>query len=84
MSTIETILSRMMSESAFAEAVFADPENALAEYDLPADVISKFKGISRADFEALASQAPEERKSLATKMGAPSGRLYVATDVGVF
>jgi hypothetical protein len=84
MSTLETILSRMMNEPAFASAVFTDTENALAEYKLSAEEIAKFKGITRADFEALTSHAPEERKSLATKMGAPSGRLYVATDQGVF
>ena len=84
MSILETILSRAMSDDAFAEQLFTDAETALAEYDLSADVISKFKDISRADFEAVASQAPEERKSLATQMGAPSGRLYLATDQGVF
>ena len=66
MSILETILSRAMSDDAFAEQLFTDAETALAEYDLSADVISKFKDISRADFEAVASQAPEERKSLAT------------------
>lgn len=84
MSTSETILSCMMSDHTFADAVFANAEKALAEYNLPADVMAQFKGLSRADFEALAAQAPEERKSLATQMGAPSGRLFVATDVGVY
>jgi hypothetical protein len=77
MSTIETILSRMMNEPAFAEAVFADSEKALAEYHLSADMISKFKGISRAGFEALATQAPEERKSLASNN---LGRMIVGID----
>jgi transposase-like protein len=81
MSTIETILSRMMSETAFAEAVFTDTEKALAEYSLSAAVLSKFKGISRADFEVLASQAPEERKSFASNN---LGRLIVGVDrVGI-
>ena len=77
MSTIETILSRMMSETAFAEAVFTDTEKALTEYHLPAEVISKFKDTSRADFEALASQAPEERKSFASNN---LGRMIVGVD----
>ena len=63
MSTLETILSRMMNEPAFAEAVFVDAEKTLAEYDLSADEIAKFKGLSRADFEDLASASPEDRKS---------------------
>ena len=84
MNTITVILNRMINEPAFAEALIATPEKALAEYNLPADEIAQFKGLSQADFEALASQAPEERRSLATQMGAPSGRLYVATNQGVF
>ena len=66
MSTITTILDRMMNEPAFADAVFANVEKALAEYDLSADDIAKFKEISRADFEVFASASPEERKSLAS------------------
>ena len=83
MSTIETILSRMMREPVFAEALLANPEQALAEYNLPADEIAQFKGLSRADFEALASQTPEERKSLATSFDS-SGRLLVGTDYGLW
>jgi len=63
MSTINTVLSRMMSEPAFADAVFADVEKALAEYNLSTDELAKFKDISRADFDAFASASPEERKS---------------------
>ena len=39
MSTIETILSRMMRENAFAEAVVTNPQKALAEYNLSADEV---------------------------------------------
>ena len=63
MSTLEPILARAMSDIAFAEALFADPENALAGYNLPADEIAKFKGMPRADFEDFASASPEDRKS---------------------
>ena len=66
MSKIKTILDRMMNEPAFADAVFADMEKALAEYGLSADDIAKFKEISRADFEIFSSASPEERKSLAS------------------
>ena len=81
MSTSETILSRMMNEPAFAEAVFADSQRTLAEYNLSADEIAKFKGISRADFEAFVLASPEERRSFGA---APTGRLYVGTEVGIF
>jgi len=60
MSTLETILARAMSEPEFAEALFTNAEAALAEYNLPANEIAKFKGMSRAQFEALTT---EERKS---------------------
>jgi len=56
----ETILSRMMSDAKFAEAVFTDAGKALAEYNLSAEDLAKFKGLDRAQFEAM---TPEERKS---------------------
>ena len=60
--SVETILSRMISDSAFADSVFADAEKALADYKLSAEEIAKFKGLTRAHFEEM---VPEERKSLA-------------------
>jgi hypothetical protein len=66
MSTFETILARAMSDAAFADALFAEPEKALVEYDLPADVIAKFKNISRAEFDTFDS---EERRSMSTRLG---------------
>lgn len=68
MSTLETILSRMMNEPAFANAIFADTGNALAEYNLTADEFAHFKGMSQADFEAFTVTSPEERKSLAASL----------------
>ena len=59
MST-ETILTRMMSDSAFADAVFTDTEKALAEYNLSAEDLAKFKELTRAHFQAMST---EERKS---------------------
>ena len=61
MSTIETILSRAMSDDTFAEQLFTDAETALAKYNLSADEVSKFKRLSRAQFDAM---IPEERKSM--------------------
>ena len=58
--SVETILSRMISDSVFAEAVFADAEKALAEYKLSAEEVTKFKGLSRAHFTTM---TPDERKS---------------------
>ena len=63
MSTIETILTRMMNDAAFADAVLTDADKALAVYDLSPDEFAKFRNLSRADFEAYASASPEERKS---------------------
>lgn len=61
MSTIEIILSRMMNDPAFADVVFADAETALAEYNLSAEEVMKFKGLSRAQFDVM---TPGERKSM--------------------
>jgi len=69
MSMIATILSRMMKDPAFADAVFSDTEETLAEYNLPADEMTKFKGMSRAGFDAFASASPEERKSFGSTGG---------------
>jgi len=59
--SIESILSRAMSDAAFADLLFSDPERALAGYDLTADEAAGFKAMSRADFAA--APALEERKS---------------------
>lgn len=58
--TTQTILSRMSSDPAFADAVFTDAAKALAEYNLPAEELAKFKDLSRAQFDGM---SPEERKS---------------------
>lgn len=63
MSTIETILSRAMNEPEFAELLFSDPDQALAEYELSAEEHAKLKELSRAEFDSLAL---EDRKSMAT------------------
>jgi len=63
MSTIETILTRAMSDVPFADALLANPEAALREYVLSEDELTVFQGISRADFDAFASASPEERQT---------------------
>ena len=60
MSTTETILTRMMKNSDFADAVFEDANKALAEYALSAEELAKFKALTKTQFDAL---TPEERKS---------------------
>ena len=62
MSTSETILTRMMNDATFADAVIANAEKALAEYNLSAEDIAKFKSMSYEQFGSLAAN-PEERKS---------------------
>ena len=68
MSTVETILTRMMQDPTFAEALFSDAEQALAEYGLSAEEASKFQGLSRAQFDALAT-SPEARQSFGVAYG---------------
>ena len=63
--TIEAVLSRAMSDRPFADALFANAEKALAEYNLTAGEIAKFKGLFSMDFEVIASAEPEERHSFA-------------------
>ncbi len=71
MSTLETILTRAMNDPAFADVLLTDPEKALAEYELPPEVIAEFKNISRAEFEALKT---EDRQSMSV-VHAPVRRL---------
>ena len=61
--SVESILSRAMSDAKFADSLFASPEQALSEYDLTVDEKAAFKDISRTDVEAFAKASPEERKS---------------------
>ena len=80
MSALATILSRMMHETDFAAAVLADAETALAEYELPAEELERFKQISRADFETLANASPEARQSMAVG-NFFNGRFLTAEDL---
>jgi hypothetical protein len=70
MSTLETILSHAMSEPKFAEQLFKNPEEALADYTLTAEEHTQLKNMSRAEFEVLAT---EQRKSMVLN----DGRSYV-------
>lgn len=58
--SVESILTKAMSDAQFADELFADPEKALAGYDLTAEEKAKFQGLTRAQFEGM---SPEDRKS---------------------
>lgn len=58
--TIESILTRAMSDASFAETLFAEPDSALAGFDLTAEEIAKFKGLTRTQFQSMSI---EDRKS---------------------
>jgi hypothetical protein len=60
---IEIVLSRAMSDAAFADALFADAEKTLAGFELTSEERSKLQGMSRAEFDAMTT---EERKSFIT------------------
>ena len=61
--TVESILTKAMSDSAFANALFADLESAVTGYDLTAEEVANLKSMSRAEFEKFAAASPEDRKS---------------------
>ena len=64
MSLIETILYRAMSDIEFADMLFAQPDQALADYCLTAAEIAQLKSMSRVDFELLAARHQDQRKGL--------------------
>jgi hypothetical protein len=61
---IEAVLSRAMSDSAFADQLFANPEQALSGFELTTEELAKIKKISLADFDRYTKASPEERKSM--------------------
>ena len=73
MSTLETILSRAMSDTEFADQLFTDAEKALAEYNLSAEEIAKFKEFTRAQFDEM---TPDERKSMISFVGGWGSSMY--------
>lgn len=77
MSTIETILTRMMNEPAFADAVIADAEKALADYDLSDEDFARLKKITAADVSSFQELTPEERKSFGAAVKRVTIKLYV-------
>lgn len=70
LSTVNIVLMRMMNEALFADAVFEDPDLALSEYNLVADIAARFKLISRA---AFMSMTLDERNAFASWVVCPKG-----------
>lgn len=62
-TSVETILTRAMSDNAFANRLFTNPEMAMAGFDLTAEEAANLKGMNRAEFDRFAKSSPEERKS---------------------
>jgi len=61
--SVETILSRAMSDSAFADQLFANADAALASYELTSEERTSLKSMSRAELDKFAAAGPEERRS---------------------
>jgi hypothetical protein len=59
---VEVVLSRAMSDTAYADLLFSDVEKAVAGFELTAEEISNLRALTRAEFDKLNS-SPEERKS---------------------
>jgi|GEM_PF-2127453 len=64
---IESVVSRAMSDDGFIESLLADPDQALADFDLTAEEIARFKSMSRIEITTLTD--PEEGKSFAIMIG---------------
>jgi hypothetical protein len=60
---IESVLNRAMSDSTFADQLFASPDQALAGFELTTEEAASLKSMSRAEFDRFAIASPEERKS---------------------
>ena len=61
--SVESILTKAMSDPAFADLLFSDLEKAVTGYDLTAEEIGNLKNMSRAEFDKAANGSAEERKS---------------------
>jgi hypothetical protein len=59
----ESVLTRAMSDTAFADQLFSDPEKALAGFDLTTEEFSWLKTISRAEVDQYSKASLEERRS---------------------
>lgn len=60
---LQSVLSRAMVDTTFADLLFSDTDHAVAGYELTAEEIARLKTMSRAEFDQLAKALPEDRKS---------------------
>ena len=75
--SVETILSRAMSDAKFADSLFTSPEKAFADYDLTTEEATALKGMTRADVDAFANSSPEERKSMGKDLNHNETALHI-------
>jgi hypothetical protein len=75
--SVEAILSRAMSDAKFADSLFANPDQALAGFELTAEESNTFKGMARADFDKLFQASPEDRKSFALTLNHSQTILHI-------
>ncbi len=71
---IEDVLSQAMNDPVFADLLLADMDQALAGFDLTPEEITTLKAMSRTDFDAASTLAPEERRSFSASTGMATGR----------
>ena len=81
-NSVESILSRAMSDAAFAELLFSGPDEALAGYDLTREEIANLKSMPRPAFERAFAGSPEERKSFGIQLNHNEGELSRAETGG--
>ena len=66
---VESVLSRAMTDQAFASLLFTNADQVLTGFDLTEEEAASLKAITHADFNALTKLEPEERKSMGDKWG---------------
>jgi len=56
---VESILSRAMNDAEFVEQLFANPDKALAGYNLSAEETAQIKKMTRSEFNSMMAEMPE-------------------------
>jgi len=75
--SVETIISRAMSEPSFADLLFSEPDQAIAGYDLTAEEVANLRALPRADFDVLAGAGPDERRSFGSALNISETSMHV-------
>ena len=66
--TLQTVIGKAVADDQFREALFANPDKALAGYDLTQDEVAALKSVDAETMESLAGSL-DERISKAFVMG---------------